>query len=64
MAQIMLPSEVKNQIAKDFEVAIQTVNKALRGEGKTPLMNQLRKVAIERGGEVYRGVRTTAKNVL
>lgn len=59
MATIMLPAQEKKKLAKDLEVRIQTVNRALRGEGTSQLMTTIRKVAIERGGCEYNGIRNT-----
>lgn len=53
---ILLPHGEKTKIAKELKTSYVTVNSALKGITKSAKANIIRKVAIERGGQVYNGV--------
>ena len=53
--EIMLPSEVKKGLEKDFGVSGVTVWKALNFETTQGKANLIRKAALERGGRIYDG---------
>lgn len=53
--EIMLPSEVKKGLEKDFGVSGVTVWKALNFETSQGKANLIRKAALERGGRIYDG---------
>lgn len=58
---ILLPHGEKTRIAKDLGTSYVTVNSALKGITKSARANMIRKMAIERGGQVYNGISKCTK---
>ena len=57
MKIIMLPREQKNQLVKDLGFTKQFINRCLAGKHNSQAAQMVRKMAIERGGAEFNGIR-------
>lgn len=57
--QILLPAEVRTQMAATFKVTRAVLDRALRYQGGGPRDRMLRAAALERGGVIYLGERAS-----